>query len=138
MRFYMQPLIKCLICFFVVLAGMAARQTGHEYINESTFSENTALSVLQKDASLFTRHNWFTREKVVNVHDVPLLERREKEDDDDDVRSLRSRLTSICISSLFLKLGCADLLARIFPAGPHDGPHHTSYGLYLVLQVFKI
>lgn len=134
----MQSLIKCLICFFVVLAGVATRQTGHEHSNKFTLSENTAaLNVLQKDASFCTTHNWFTREKVVKVHDVPLLERREK-DDDDKVHSFRSRLTSICISSLFLKLGCADVLARVFPTGPHDGPHHASYGLYLVLQVFKI
>jgi hypothetical protein len=97
----------------------------------------SALSLLQSDVAIIRRPSWFTRAKAAKLYDVPCLERRENEEDEDESHSC-SRFGSACITSIFPAAGDDDIFSgRLSMRGyhPHSNP---SPERYLILQVFRI
>lgn len=141
----MRSVAKYLICFCIVLSGVATLQVHHVHgesalssVAESTLCRNvSALNVLQKDESFFRRLLWIAREKVTKAHSAPLIERRENEEDDDESFAFRTRF-SACISSVFFNLVSGDALARTHALPDYDLQCLLPTGRYILLQVFRI
>jgi len=103
---------------------------------ESICPAHTALTIPLNDDVLFKKPLWLSREKAAKFFDVPCLERRENEEDEDESHSF-SRFGSACITSIFLALAGEDISERLAMRGysPYSSP---SSERYLFLQVFRI
>ncbi|MEJ1238283.1 hypothetical protein WBG78_09150 [Chryseolinea sp. T2] len=98
---------------------------------------HSASDVQLTDQQTWCTHVWIGREKTTHVIQVPVLERRENEEDEDEFRSL-TRFGPACITSVFLALSSDkhDLHRSAFRYC--DLFSLPSSGRYLMLQVFRI
>lgn len=139
----MKTLLRYLLSICLIVSGIYAARVGYAFgvgsdissDDEAACCVSTSSTTLFRELQTSCTHAWFTREKPVHVFDIPFMERRETEEDEDEFHSCH-RFGSSCIATVY-----SALASRQFDAGNSafnlfiDG---ISPDRYLILQVFRI
>ena len=141
----MNIFFRYLLSLFVLVSGVyTLRATYAHGLADSLTAQaeticpsHSALNLVERDAAIFRRPSWLSREKTAKVFDVPCLERRENEEDEDESHSF-SRLRSACITSIFLANVGDDIFSGRLSTRGYNPNSNPSPERYLILQVFRI
>ena len=141
----MNIFFRYLLCICVLLSGVYTLRATYAYglaasenaQVEALCPSNSSMSLLQRDAALFRKPVWLSREKAAKVFDVPCLERRENEEDEDESHSF-SRFGSVCITSIFPGLSSDDIFSGRLSTRGYNPFNSPSSERYLILQVFRL
>lgn len=141
----MKTLLRYFLSICLLVSGVYTLRTAyaHGLTGESPDSTevicraHSASDIQLTDQQIWCDHVWIGREKSTHIIQMPVLERRENEEDEDEFRSL-SRFGPACITSVFLALGSGELDLHKAAIRYCDLINLPSSSRYLVLQVFRI
>ncbi|MGC3944326.1 MAG: hypothetical protein QM762_07390 [Chryseolinea sp.] len=141
----MKTLLKYFLSVCLLVSSVYTLRTAYAHGLTNELSDcaevmcpvRTASVVQLKDQQTWCTHVWLGREKSTHVIQVPVLERRENEEDEDEFRSLQ-RFGPACITSVFLSLSSDKDDLHGSSVRYHDLVDLPASSRYLILQVFRI
>lgn len=140
----MKTLLRYLLSICLVASGIYAARMGYALgvpsvissADEAACCASTSSTTLFKELQPSCMHAWFTREKPGHVIDIPFIERRETEEDEDEFHSCH-RFGASCIATVY-----SELASRQFDANKSSAYNLSVDGIsssrYLILRVFRI
>jgi|GEM_PF-4402466 hypothetical protein len=141
----MKTLLRYFLSLSLLVSGAYTLRTAYAHGSSGNWSDceevmcpdRSVSGVQLNDQQTWCTHKWLSREKPTHVIQVPVLERRETEEDEDKFRSC-TRFGAACITSIFLSLASHKDDLHGSSLRYSDLVDLSSTSRYLTLRVFRI